>query len=219
MKIAYPPSVVVGVLVVLLWATTTGADDALRQCENDECRRHALSDTWLYCPYCGTELPAAARRTAAKEEVVGNIYKNGEYGFQIELPNERWRFLRGEKLTEELNEDASVGLVSKDDLYSMVIVERMPGVTPEKYLEMVAPSLEQRALVYQKDLELADAEGVRAKWTGSMDEIPFHFYYKVIAFGDLRLQVVSWLVAGNDSRKHQAEIAAIEDSLQLLEAE
>jgi hypothetical protein len=204
-------------LLSLLSGPARAAEGGLRQCTNEGCRRHALSDTWQFCPYCGTKLPAPAlKKPGQEDEIRGNIFASGKYGFQIERPSEEWNFLTGKKLSEELNEDATLGLTLKDEVFSMVIVERMPGVTAEQYLNLVAPALDNRSLVYQKPLEIPGVEGIRAKFAGTNNGIPFHFYYKVLAYGEMRLQVVSWLIAGNDSEQHQTEIAAIEDSVQLL---
>lgn len=214
---ALPTILATAVLCTLFTTLPSFAEEGLRQCKNNNCRRHALSDSWGFCPYCGTRLPKSVVKKVAADTVVGNMFRSGEYGFQIEVPNEKWSFLVGEKLAEELNEDATVGLESKNDVYSMVIAEKMPSVSLDKYVNLVAPSLDNPRLVGQKKTNVKGGKAIRTKWSGTLNEVPFHFYQLLVAYGDTRLQVVSWLAAGNDSPENQAEIAAIEKSFKILQ--
>ena len=206
--------------LLLLGSGTAFAEDELRQCPNEKCGRYALSDTWNYCPYSGTKLPEVKRAAKAKlplkEIMIGNMYRNGRYGFQIERPSEKWRFLTKGKGLEDLNGDAAVGLESEDDVYSMVIAERMPGVSLEDFAKLVEPELEGRVLVYRDEVTINGVKAIKLKWSVEGEGIPFRFYYTVVAHGDLRFQIVSWCVAGSDTPSTRVQFAAIENSFRLL---
>jgi hypothetical protein len=191
----------------------------LRQCANDSCGKYALSESWLFCPFCGTELPEVDKssdNTPIKESVIGYTYKNGVYNFQIERPNDKWAFLRAGRGLEEISTDGTIGITSSDEVYALIIVERVPDADLSAYAELVAPDLIDRIRTSEEAISIAGAAGLRSKWVGSVSGIEFRFYQTVIKHRGLMYQIVFWCIAGNENKTVEAEIEAIEASFKFL---
>ena len=191
----------------------------LRQCANDSCGKYALSESWLFCPFCGAKLPEVEKssdNTPIKESVIGYTYKNGVYNFQIERPNDKWAFLRAGRGLEEISTDGTIGITSSDEVYALIIVERVPDADLSAYAELVAPDLIDRIRTSEEAISIAGAAGLRSKWVGSVSGIEFRFYQTIIKHRGLMYQIVFWCIAGNENKTVEAEIEAIEASFKFL---
>lgn len=209
------------IIAILPLLSITAAGTELRQCSNQECLKFAVSDIWLFCPYCGTKLATVVADTTdalkGRDLFIGNMYKNADNGFQIEIPNDNWSFIQPGKALEDLHTDASIGLKSTDDAYCIVVVERMPAVDLQSYCQLITPELENKVLVSQRQLQLDDKEALSLIWVGELSDVSFHIYNTVVKHDELFFQIVSWMSGGNDNDELKAEIEAIVSSFRLIE--
>ncbi|MBI1884308.1 MAG: zinc ribbon domain-containing protein [Chlamydiae bacterium] len=194
--------------------------EELRRCVNEKCGQYAVSETWAYCPYCGTRLPELEKKEmdfSGESIVLGNVYKNKTYQFQIEKPTEAWSFLTDEALNE-FNKEATVAMRS-ENVYSMVIVDKMPNVSLKDYEEIVSPDLEGLEKVYEQETEVSGQKGLKIKWSGKFHKLPLYYYYTLVESGNLKFQIIAWCYSGNDTDQTQAEVLGIENSFKILTPE
>jgi rRNA maturation protein Nop10 len=191
---------------------------SLRQCPTDG--RYAFSDEWAFCPWCGSKLPAIPQRgvPATVEEflVLGNIYSNRPHRFSIERPDKSWRFITDKEEINALNPDATVALESEGNVYSMVIVEQLPGVSLDKYAQLVSPSLDDLMLLADETGSVAGMPARKRVWQGRHNDLLFRFYYTLIAREETRFQIVSWSADEAITPLVLAQIRFIEDSFKSL---
>ena len=201
--------------VLVLWPLWgfPAAEEApsLPICPDEECGRPALSETWNFCPICGRRYPRA-------EQVEGDRYQNEQEGFRLKRPNKEWSFLlRGIGL-ETINEQATVGLTSKDVL-SVVIVDRVnKSADLEDYLLIASPhkSFKGARELERKDLRIGQLDAVKMKWAAVVDGAPFHFYYTFLLHQGKGYRIISWIEPEKDDAGTQKEISKLEESFELL---
>lgn len=195
----------------------------LRQCTNAECAKYALSETWTFCPYCGTELPAVKDESGddeTEEEILGNVYRNRALGFQIEKPSQKWTFVTKGSGLRQINPVATVAMQSESGPFALVIVERVPGVDLEKYARLVAPRVQNRTKVSQEEVKLNGRDALRFKYSGDAAQgLTFHHYQTLLESGGRKYQILCGCIAGQDGKEMRAYVQAIEESFRLLDDE
>jgi len=147
---------------------------------------------------------------------LGNLYLNKKYQFSLERPSADWHFITEQKDLKGLNSDATVALELEDRVYSMVIVEKLPGVSLEKYARLVTPSLEDIVLLSDEKAKISGLPARKRIWQGKHDELLFRFFCTLIARGDMRFQIVSWCVDSGVNKKVRDQIGFIENSFKIL---
>jgi len=193
----------------------------LRECEKEACRKPALSDTWIYCPYCGTKLPpaqpVALERLFREETVIGDKYINRTWKFQIERPNEKWKFVTG-KAVKEYNDEAEVGIISpKEDVCVMVMEEALPSISLVEYLDRVAPEFEDRVKLYEKMETINGLETISAKLGGKYYGMDVVYIYMIYAREEDKCQIIGYYPKSSDTPEITAHVDVIQRSFRSLD--
>jgi hypothetical protein len=150
--------------------------------------------------------------TTTPARVASNTYTNEKFGFQIERPSDKWRVITSPSELKDLNQDAVVAFESEDGVYSMVIVEPLPGVPLDSYVEAVSPSLENVKLQADERGTLSGLAARKRTWQGTHNGLPFRFLYTLVAKGDNRIQIVSWVSEAAATPEVLKQINDLEDS-------
>jgi len=145
-----------------------------------------------------------------------DIYIHDLYSFSITRPSPDWTFVTDPEGLASINSDATVAMHKNEEIFSMVIVENLPGVSLAEYAGMVTPSLEDAALLGEEETFIHGLEARKRRWRGKYDGIRFDFFYTLLANGDDRYQIVSWCAtaSANDNLRNQIEY--IEESFEPL---
>lgn len=203
------------ILIMLRTCAAAGDDGALRRCSKMECGQHAFSDTWLYCPRCGTALPEPAPSAAKRITVIGHVYKNPDFGFQFERPSEDWRFITKRKDLDKYNELAEVMIVG-NDMYAMLIVEQLSEMTLDEYAALVAPTLENAVKVSEIEGMIDNQPAIEMEWSGTVNDVNVVYYQTIVQRGNRYYQVLCWCLKGNDTHDRPAALQSIGKSLRFL---
>ncbi len=150
--------------------------------------------------------------TSTPSEPVSNVFESVEHGFRIERPNSSWRIITDEQELKDLNEGAVVVFESEENVYSMVIVEHLPHVKFDEYVNAVSPALDNVELLSDERGTLTGFTARKRVWRGSSNGLPFRFFYTLVEKGDDRIQIVSWCAEATLTETLVRQINAIEDS-------
>jgi hypothetical protein len=145
---------------------------------------------------------------------VSNIYESEKHGFRIERPDQAWRMVTSPAELKELKEDAVVAFESPEGVYSMVLVEKLPQVPLDEYVNAVSPELEAVELISDEKGSLNRLPARKRVWRGRHQNIPFRFYYTLVAMGEYRIQIVSWCAENTLTEALVKQINLLEDSFE-----
>ncbi len=143
---------------------------------------------------------------------VSNVFESVEHGFRVERPNKTWKIITDEAELKELNEDAVVAFESEEGIYSMVIIEHLPLVPLDEYVNAVSPDLDNVELLSDERGTLTGLPARKRVWRGSHKGIPFRFFYTLVAKGEDRIQIVSWCAEDTLTETLVKQINSLEDS-------
>jgi hypothetical protein len=161
--------------------------------------------------------PPTLTPTPLPSPAVSNTYENETYRFAIERPSEKWRIITAPEELKGLNEDAVVAFQTEEGIYSMVLVEDLPGVSLDDYVDAVTPALENVKLVKDEKGRLTGLPARKREWQGTHNGLPFRFFYTLVAKGDQRLQIVSWIAESALTDALRQQINVMEDSFRPLD--
>ncbi len=150
--------------------------------------------------------------TATPSGPVSNVFESEELGFRIERPNETWRIITDKAELKELNEGAVVAMESEEGVFTMVIIEHLPQVNFNDFVNAVSPNLENVVLLSDQNGKLAGLQACKRQWRGSSNGRPFRFFYTLVAKGDERIQIVSWCAEATLTETLVKQINTLEDS-------
>lgn len=134
-----------------------------------KCKQTIYSSWWKYYPACGAELLnfKISGDNEDDEVILGNVYKNREWSFQIDKPSEKWKFLTGED-AKKVNRDAILTIES-EGVYAMVITEDMSDITLKDYEKLVIPKLDNVQVASRKVTNKGDYERSITEVEGSYE--------------------------------------------------
>ena len=94
----------------------------------------------------------------------------------------------------------------------MVIIEHLPQVPLDEYVNAVSPDLENVELLSDERGALTGLPARKRFWRGNHNGLPFRFFYTLVAKGEERIQIVSWCAESALTEPLVKEINALEDS-------
>lgn len=210
----------ISILLILIFVclSVNLAAYELRQCKNKTCGQAALSDTWIYCPFCGIELPKVKKQEkgTSGEIILGNIFKSYDKNFSFERPNTNWKIYSKKNGVEDYNKSATALFSLDEEYFFMVIAENIPEGSLENYLELVRPSINNRITVSQENIKHGKLIGIRVKYQGEISGIPLTYYQTVFQYKDMKYQLLSWWARSNDNKKSQSWFKFVERSFKPL---
>lgn len=159
-----------------------------------------------------TPTTTATATPVPTEGLAERVYEDSKYGFRVEKPAPSWKIITGESELKELNEDAVVAFQSEEGVYAMVIVETLPGVPFDQYVEAVSPDLETVKLETDERGTLSGLTARKRMWKATHNGVEFRFFYTLIEKSDFRIQMVCYVDEASLSETVQKEIRAFEDS-------
>ncbi|MCA9432651.1 MAG: hypothetical protein KC940_19210 [Candidatus Omnitrophica bacterium] len=142
----------------------------------------------------------------------GDVFTSQKYRFSIARPSVDWAFVTDREELNSINPDANLVMNKNDEVFSMVIVERLPDLSLTEYMGRVKPMLEGASLLGEEEAEVAGLDAWRRHWRGKFDEIQFDFFYTLLALGDYRIQIVSWCSTSMVTENVRNQIRYIEES-------
>ncbi|MCE7908681.1 MAG: hypothetical protein DYH02_10005 [Candidatus Omnitrophica bacterium COP1] len=155
-----------------------------------------------------TQTPSPSA-TALPEPIV---FESEKYGFRIERPNESWRITTEPEELRSLNEDAVVAFESPEGVFSMVILEHLPQVSLDEYVSAVSPDLENVELLSDEKGTLTGFPARKRVFRGTHNDLPFRFFYTLVAKGEDRMQIVSWCAESTLTEQLVKQINVLENS-------
>lgn len=140
------------------------------------------------------------------------VFESEKYGFRIERPDESWRITTDPEELKGLNEDAVVAFESPEGVFSMVILEHLPQVALDDYVAAVSPDLENVELLSDEKGMLTGFPARKRVFRGTHNDLPFRFFYTLVAMGENRLQIVSWCAESTLTEQLVKQINMLENS-------
>lgn len=139
-------------------------------------------------------------------------YENQRHSFSLVRPSPDWVFVVSREELNAINPNATVVVHLNDEIYSMVIVERLPDLTLAEYSGRVVPNLEGASLVEEEETTVGGIEARKRRWRGKFEDIPFDFFYTLLDIEGKKFQIVSWCSTARASENIRAQIRYIEES-------
>ncbi|NUM34019.1 MAG: CHAT domain-containing protein [Candidatus Brocadiae bacterium] len=153
-----------------------------------------------------------------EESITGNLYKNMKYGFQVIKPDDNWIFIRKGEGLESFNEDACIGLVCGNDVWSMIMVEDIPGIDLATYSQITKPDLNEIVKEYEKKEERNGRYLLKVKWTGKLGGEKYSYHKTFVRNDRMVFQMVCCYPDKLNNKKIQNDIASIEDNFGFLKS-
>ena len=181
-----------------------------------KCKQTIYSSWWKYCSACGTKLTdfKISGDSEGNEIILGNVYKNKEWLFQIDKPSERWKFFTVED-AKEVNRD-SLLTIESESAYAMVIPEGMGDITLKDYEKLVIPKLDDMQVASRKVTNKGDYERSITEVEGSYQNAKIRWEMAIYKRGDNFYQVHCWASACI-FEKHHDECETIINSFKFIE--
>lgn len=146
-------------------------------------------------------------------------YENQRHSFSLVRPSPDWVFVVSREELNAINPNATVVVHLNDEIYSMVIVERLPDLTLAEYSGRVVPNLEGASLVEEEETTVGGIEARKRRWRGKFEDILFDFFYTLLDIEGKKFQIVSWCSTAQASENIRAQIRYIEESFAPLGGE
>ena len=150
--------------------------------------------------------------TPPLEVSLEDIHTNHRHGFSISRPSASWTFVSDREELSAINPEATLVLHQNEEVFSMVLVERLPDLTLAEYSGKVSPSLEDASILGEEETMIHGLEARRRQWRGKFDGVRFDFLYTLLANGEDRIQIVSWCPTSMVDDNIRAQIRYIEES-------
>lgn len=166
----------------------------------------------LLAPACkDREDPGATgTKVTAESEYDATLPIDDEaFRFRLVQPGKGWKLLRKQDIRRMLP-DAVAGAVSSDGIYGGIIVEKLPGISLDKAVELVSGVLPQAIVESDEPTTLGGLPARRTRFTALIEGSNFRYVRVVFLRGDYLYQLMAWGLAGDtEAAELEPFIAAV----------
>lgn len=137
------------------------------------------------------------------------------FRFRLVPPGPGWKLLRKHDIRRMLP-DAVAGAVSSDGVFGGVIVEKLPGISLDKAVELVSAVLPQAIVESDEPTTVGGLPARRIRFTAQIEGSNFRYVRVVFMRGDYLYQLMTW---GMASDTQAAELEPFIAAFSLTEGE
>jgi hypothetical protein len=206
---------------MLALPAVTAAQQELRRCPNEQCRRYAYSQSWTHCPFCGTKLPREKQLEVDDSPTLkGNVLIHPKKRFLIERPSEAWTLKYGDEAKQQAR-IASVFMADEDNqLFIMVAAEHLPNAMPlVEYARLAQPRLRNRQTVDISKTKVDEKEAIHARYQGKKGGVTLIWDQTIVINGPWHYQVNCWGIAAAIDEPADQQFDHVVDSFKMMPVE